>query len=94
MIDASEQDSHWRVIKIGADPVVSEASQGKFLSYIEQWRKLYPTFKDMPIKTQEAVAALSMCPAQGRIAGLGMRVSATTFWIDDDDDLLKEYEDE
>ena len=94
MIDASEQDSHWRVIKIGPDQAILNASQGKYLSYIEQWRKLYPTFKDMPTKTQEAIAALSMCPEKGRIAGLGMRVSATTFWIDDDDALLKEYEDE
>jgi len=94
MIDVSEQDSHWRVLKIGLDPVSSLEFAGRYESYIEQWRRQYARFGDMPIKTQESVAALSMIHDGERIKDLGMRVSATTFWLDDNDELLKEYEDE
>jgi len=54
MLDVSQQDFHWRVIKIGQDPARPPHN------YIEQWRRQYSEFKDIPTKTQEAVAALSI----------------------------------
>lgn len=85
MLDVSQQDFHWRVLKIGQDPARPPHN------YIEQWRRQYAEFKDIPIKTQEAVAALSMCEDSGRIEGIGQRVSSSTFWLDDRVELLKEY---
>ena len=96
MIDVSEQDSHWRVMKLGATPQQASSKSVFFhpANYVEQWRRQYAKFKDIPLATQVAVAALSMCKDREAINGIGMRVSARTFWLDDTEETLKEYEDE
>ena len=88
MLDVSDMTSHWRVLKIGDAPL------GETMNNVEQWRRKYRGFRDLPRKTQEAVAVLRMCDLGEHLTGVGCKVSDNTFWIDDQPELLAEYEDE
>ena len=94
MLDVSEQtDLKWRVLRIGANDMITPPGMGVAIPYIEQWRRIFPTFHQMPVKTKEAVACLRMCEPRGTILGIGQKVSEQTFWLDDNPDLLGEYDD-
>lgn len=95
MLDIHNGKDHWRVIKIG-EGVEDDAETliYKTYHYVEQWRRRFNTFKDMPPKTQEVVSVLSMCETGGSIKGTGQKVSHDTFWVDDKPEILEEYEEE
>lgn len=84
MLDVSDCDSHWRVVSI------EPAKTGNF---VEQWRKRFGSFQELPEKTRFAVASLRMCEDQGRIQGVGQKVSEKTFWVDAAPEILEEYDD-
>jgi len=84
MLDVSELNDAWRVFYIDDSGA----------NIVERWRKRFPTFNTMPNKTKEAVACLSMCENQGRIKGVGQKVSERTFWLDSTEEILKGYEPE
>jgi len=86
MLDVSERDGHWRVFRIIAVP----GAAGN--QYIEEWRRKYGSFRAMPRKTQEAVAVLSMYDDGDHAQGIGTKVSCSTFWVTENEDILKEYE--
>lgn len=88
MLDVSDRDSHWRVIRLREDGV--PATQ----SYFEHWRRQFGSFQSLPEKTRFAVASLRMCEPMERIAGVGQKVSEKTFWLDTTPAILKEYEEE
>jgi len=94
MLDVHNGKDHWRVIKIGEGESDSDPLIYQTYHYVEQWRRKFAAFKDMPKLTQEAVAVLSMCEDKGSIQGIGQKVSSDTFWIDDKLELLAEYEEE
>ena len=86
MLDVSDRTDHWRVLKAGED-------SAKLGNYVEQWRRKFAKFSDLPRKTQEAVSELRMCSIQERI-DVGVRVGESTFWLNDRPELLAEYEEE
>ena len=86
MLDVSDKQDHWRVIHIAEGPVANAQP-----TYVEQWRKRYSTFGDIPKKTQTAVAVLAMGADTERIAGYGQKVSDTNYWVDDTPEILEEY---
>jgi len=98
MLDIHNGKDHWRVVKIG----IEKREPGEYTSpspyqtydYVEQWRRRFAAFKELPKLTQEAVSLLSMCEHHGAIAGIGQKVSPDTFWVDDTPELLAEYEEE
>ena len=95
MLDIHNGKDHWRVIKIG-EGEHDTAPEGIYQTYhyVEQWRRRFATFKDIPAKTQEVVSVLSMCETGGSIKGTGQKVSPDTFWVDDKPEILAEYEEE
>jgi hypothetical protein len=85
MLDVQDKQTHWRVTHI---------DQGKDGgNYLEQWRRQFATFGDMPKLTQTAVAVLTMQDDLGSVPGLGRRVSKEVYWLEDTKELLQEYED-
>lgn len=85
MIDASEiDDLAWRVIFIGTD-------RGEKYPR-ELWRHTFKTKEDMPLKTREAIAVLSMYDDGAMVDGIGHRVSERTYWIYDEPSIIAEYE--
>lgn len=94
MLDVSEQDDRWRVfyIKATTAQVTHEASLENPDTYIEQWRRQFRCFNDVPQKTREAVSYLAMCANGEKIKGIGQRVSEKTYWLDSTPDVLKEYD--
>lgn len=102
MIEVADRAQFWRVIKYG--PARAEFGmaplkvEGKLVTYdwqyIEEWRKKYERFQDLPHLTQEAVAMLTLCDNNQAVACVGRRVSQDTFWLDDNPGLLAEYEKE
>lgn len=100
MLDVSDGGDHWRVAFINDNAKVPDtyppgAPKGaRDTSYVERWRRWYKTFSKMPLRTQEAVAALSMCEAAEGIAGVGLKVSAIAFYVDSTPEIMEEYQDE
>ena len=60
--------------------------------YVEKWLMHYRQFHDMPQKTKEGVALLSMCADAELMDGVGIRVSRSAYWLFDSPALLAEYE--
>lgn len=90
MLDVSTTTTNgtrWRVMHIEHD-IDNEADQG----YIEQWRRMFSTFGDMPTKTREAVSVLRMHKDGEQVTGYGQRVSESTYWIDSTPEVMEEYD--
>ena len=102
MIEVADRAQFWRVIKYGSAkaeyglaPVKIEGQLVQYdWNYIEEWRRKYKTFQDLPSRTKEAVALLTLCDDNQAVKAVGRRVSRDTFWLDDNPALLAEYKKE
>ena len=89
MLHVSEQEElRWRVVKIRVTSEINPEHRN-----YEQWRRTYERFEDIPTKTQEAVALLSMCTDGEVMAGVGQKISCSSYEVDDTDEILGEYGD-
>lgn len=83
MIDVHNAGTYWRVAYISESPPADQC--------IEEWRKMYPQFSDLPPRTQLAVAILRMAGDGEQVNSIGRRVSDKTFWLHDNKAMLAEY---
>lgn len=84
MLDVSDNGDSWRVMFM-VD--VDTWDIGR-----ELWRKYFPTFESLPHTTKLAVATLSLHGIDASVPGIGIKLSDREYWLDDNEDLLKEYD--